>query len=154
MLEQKIILHNKKAKFDYHIERVIEAAVILLGPEVKSLREGKASFNDSFIYPKANEIFIHNFYIAPYKHMTSYKIDPLRVRKLLLHRQEINKLIGLVKKSGTSIIPLKAYFNQRNIVKLEIALVTGKKKHDKRQAIKEREWGRKKQSLFKQNIKE
>lgn len=154
MREEKIILHNKKARFDYHIESILEAGIVLLGPEVKSLREAKASFNDSFIYPKANEIYIHNFYIASYSHMTSYKIDPVRVRKLLLKKREINKLLGIVKKTGFSIVPLKAYFNKKNILKLEIAIVKGKKKHDKRQVIKEREWGRKKQSLFKHNIRD
>ncbi|MBT4878647.1 MAG: SsrA-binding protein SmpB [Alphaproteobacteria bacterium] len=154
MLEQKIILHNRRAKFDYKIEGVIEAGVVLLGPEVKSLRGGAASFNDSFIYPKGNEVFIHNLYIAPYEHMSSYKIDPLRLRKLLLHKKQVSKLMGLAKKSGVSIVPLKMYFNSKNFVKLEIAIATGKKKHDKRQAIKDREWGRKKESLFKQTIKE
>jgi len=150
----KIILNNKKVSFEYSVVATYEAGIVLHGAEVKSLRAGKASFNDSFIYPKGNEIFIHNLYIAPYEHMTSYKVDPTRVRKLLLNRKEINKMIGSVKRSGTTIVPTKLYFNDKNFVKLEIAIVTGKKKHDKRQAIKDREWGRKKQAILKDNVRE
>lgn len=149
----KIILHNKKASFEYSVDYTLEAGLVLNGAEVKSLRAGKASFNDSFIYPKDSELFIHNLYIAPYDHTGSYKSDPTRVRKLLLNRKEINKLMGRSQKKGFTIIPTKLYFNNKNFVKIEIALVTGKQKHDKRQSIKDREWGRKKQAILKDSNK-
>ena len=145
----KILLQNRKARYDYHIVATLEAGIVLKGCEVKSLRSGKASISDSFIYPKDNEVFIHNFYIAEYTNISAYKVDCYRIKKLLLKRKEINKLIGNVKKTGVTIIPIKVYLNNKNFIKIEIALVTGKKKYDKREAIKKRDWDRKKQALLK-----
>ena len=114
----KIILNNKKVNYEYNILYKIEAGIALLGPEVKSLRLGKASFTDSFVYPKSNEIYLHNLYISPYEHMNNYKLDPTRVRKLLLNRSEINKIMGHAKNTGVTIVPTKLYFNERNMVKI------------------------------------
>lgn len=150
----KVIATNAKARYEYHIQEKFEAGIALEGSEVKSLRSGKLSLVDSFIYPKDNEIYIHNLYIAPYKHVSTYSPKPLRLRKLLLKKHEINKIIGKVKISGTTVVPLKIFFNDRNLVKLDIAIVSGKKKHDKRQAIKEREWGRAKQAMLKKDLNE
>lgn len=148
-MSDKIILQNRKARYDYNIISTLEAGIVLKGSEVKSLRAGKASIADSFIYPKDNEVFIHNFYIAEYEHISAYKLDNYRIKKLLLKRKEINKLIGTIKKAGVTIVPTKVYFNKKNFIKLEIAIVTGKKKYDKRESIKKRDWDRKKQSLLK-----
>jgi SsrA-binding protein len=148
-MTDKIILQNRKARYDYHIISTLEAGVVLKGAEVKSLRSGKASISDSFIYPKGNEIFVHNFYIAEYDHISAYKLDNYRIKKLLLKRKEINKLIGTIKKAGVTIVPTKVYFNKKNFIKVEIAIVTGKKKYDKREVIKKRDWDRKKQALLK-----
>jgi len=145
----KILLQNRKVNYDYNILYSIEAGIVLHGSEVKSLRDGKAGIVDSFIYPKKNEMFVHNFYIASYTHTSSYKHDNYRIKKLLLHRKEISKLIGNVKRTGVSIVPVKVYLNAKNIIKLEIAVVTGKKKHDKRETIKKREWDRKKSAMLK-----
>lgn len=147
----RIIIQNKKAGYEYNILATYEAGIALKGAEVKSLREGKVSFNDSYVISRNSELFIQNLYIAPYKHSNNFQIDSLRLRKLILHRAEINKLIGRSQKTGFTIIATKLYFNNKNIVKLELALVTGKKKHDKRQSIKEREWGRKKQAILKKS---
>lgn len=148
----KILLQNRKINYDYNILYSIEAGIVLHGSEVKSLRDGKAGIIDSFIYPKKDEMFVHNFYIASYVHTSSYKHDNYRVKKLLLHRKEISKLIGNVKRTGVSIVPVKVYLNAKNIIKLEIAVVTGKKKHDKRETIKKREWDRKKSAMLKQDV--
>ena len=148
----KVVINNKKVNYEYEIVYTLEAGLVLYGAEVKSLRDGKASFNDSFIQPNGNEVFIHSFYISPYEHMSSFKLVPTRVRKLLLNKKEINKLIGHVKKDGVTIVPTKLYFNHKNFVKLEIAVVKGKKRHDKRRSIKEREWGRKKQGILKHSV--
>ena len=147
----KIILQNRKVSYEYNIIYTLEAGIVLCGSEVKSLRSGKAGIIDSFVFIKENEAYIHNFYIAQYEYTKNYSHDTNRVRKLLLNRNEINKLIGKIKKTGVTIVPVKVYFNKKNFVKIEIAVVTGKKKHDKRRAIQDREWDRKKQSLLKNN---
>lgn len=152
MMKNKILLQNRKVNYDYNILYSLEAGIVLHGSEVKSLRTGKAGIVDSFVYPRNGEAYIHNFYIANYVHTSSYQHDNYRVKKLLLHKREINKLIGQVKKTGVSIVPVKVYLNKKNIIKLEIAVVTGKKKFDKRQVIKKREWDRKKSSILKHNV--
>jgi SsrA-binding protein len=146
---EKIILNNRRAFYDFNILQEFEAGIVLEGAEVKSLRAGKASINDSFVYPRGSEMFIHHFRIQIYDKSSAFAHDPERVKKLLLRKTEINKLLGAVKKTGTTIVPLKIYFNKKNLVKLTIALVTGKKQHDKRQTIKERDWNRNKHKLLK-----
>jgi len=148
----KVLLQNRKVNYDYSILYSLEAGIVLYGSEVKSLRDGKAGITDSFIYPKNQEVFIHNFYISTYVNSSSFKHDNYRVKKLLLNKREINKLIGNVKRTGISIVPVKVYLSKKNIIKLEIAVVTGKKKFDKREAIKKREWDRKKHAVLKNNV--
>jgi len=131
-------LDNKKAYFDYEIIEKIEAGIVLQGPEVKSLREGKGSIKESFARIEDGEIFLHNFYIAPYPAALEKPL-PLRKKKLLLTRREIKRLIRKGEEKGLTLIPLAVYFNKRELAKVEIALARGKKMYDKRQKIKERD---------------
>ncbi len=130
----KIISKNKKARYDYFIEETFEAGIELRGTEVKSLRMGKCSIKESFVRVINNEVFIMNMNISPYEKGNIFNKDPIRVRKLLLHRSEINKLMGKVAQQGYTIVPLSIYF-KGSLVKVEIALAKGKKLHDKRQEI-------------------
>ncbi len=133
------VAYNKEAKVDYEILETYEAGIVLEGPEVKSLRNKQTvSFKDSFVRIENGEAWLYNLYIAPYKYATIKPPDPLRKRKLLLHKREIYRLYGKVQEKGYSIIPLKLYFKNGK-VKVEIALVKGKKKHDRRQELKERD---------------
>lgn len=135
----KLIATNKKAYTDYTIVETYEAGIVLVGTEVKSLREHGASFKDSFCRIKDGEIFLLNLHIPPYKFGNIYNHDPERPRKLLLHRKEIDRLWGKVRQEGYTIIPTKIYFNDRGIVKVEIAVARGKKAYDKREEIRKRE---------------
>uniref|UniRef100_A0A7C4GLR1 SsrA-binding protein n=1 Tax=Fervidobacterium thailandense TaxID=1008305 RepID=A0A7C4GLR1_9BACT len=139
----KLIATNKKAYTDYTIVETYEAGIVLVGTEVKSLREHGASFKDSFCRIKDGEIFLLNLHIPPYKFGNIYNHDPERPRKLLLHRKEIDRLWGKVRQEGYTIIPTKIYFNDRGIVKVEIAVARGKKAYDKREEIRKREVERK-----------
>ena len=137
MAEQKvkIISENRKARHDYTIHEVYEAGIALTGTEVKSLRAGKANMKDSYAQVTRNaEVFVYNLHISPYDHGNIFNHEPLRNRRLLLHRQEINKLIGKVKEKGMVLVPLKLYF-KHGLVKMELALATGKKLYDKRQDL-------------------
>ncbi len=134
----KVVCQNRKAYHDYHIEETLEAGVVLLGTEVKSLREGKASLKDSYVIVKDNEVFLFNCHIAPYSHGNIMNHDPLRTRKLLLNRKEIDRLKGRITIKGFTAIPLKIYF-KRSLAKVEIGLARGKKLFEKREAIKEKE---------------
>jgi SsrA-binding protein len=137
-MEKKIVCRNKKASFDYFIEEVFEAGMVLLGPEVKSLREGRANLVDSYARMKKGEAFIVNFHINPYPFSHHMKLDPTRTRKLLLHKMEIKRLIGKTEERGYALIPLSVYFS-KGLAKVELGLSKGKKKVDKRRAIKERD---------------
>lgn len=150
-LYKKIISRNKKAGFNYALEDTFEAGIVLLGSEVKSLREGKVSIQDSYAALKKNEIFLLNLYIGPYKQANILNHDTHRVRKLLLCRKEIKKIIGKIKLKGYSLIPISIYFNHKNFVKLDIALGKGKKNYDKRQDIKQKDWSRQKARLAKRH---
>lgn len=132
------IAENRKARFNYTIEDEYEAGLVLLGTEVKSLREGRANLKDSYARVKNGEVFVHQMHISPYPFAYHGNHDPLRPRKLLLHRQEIKKLIGKVNEQGYSLIPLRLYFKQGK-VKMKLALAKGKKLHDKREAIRRRD---------------
>lgn len=134
----KVIAANKQARFEYSILETLEAGIALKGSEVKSLRDGKASLSDSFVRIDKGEAFVYNFHIPPYAHAGRSMLDPIRARKLLLHKNEIARLAGQVQQKGLTIVPLKAYF-KRGFAKLEIALAKGKKRYDKREAIKKRE---------------
>ncbi len=137
----KIVCQNRKARHLYHIEETHEAGIVLTGTEVKSLRAGRGSLAESFAQPMGNEIFIVNFHIPPYEHGNIHNVPPTRSRKLLLHRQEINRLIGSVSRKGYTLVPLSVYF-KKGKAKLEIALGRGKKEHDKREDIKKRDLDR------------
>lgn len=141
---------NKKARHDYHIEDTLEAGIVLQGTEVKSLREGKANIRDAYAFERGGEIWLHNCYIAEYKMGNRFNHAPTRERKLLLKRREIKKLIGQLKTKGVTLIPLELYFNEKGIAKLMIGLASGKKKYEKREAIKERDWKREQARLLKQ----
>jgi SsrA-binding protein len=137
-MEKKIVCRNKKAAFDFFIEEVFEAGLVLLGPEVKSLRDGQASLVDSYARMKKGEAFLINLHITPYPFSRHMKLDPTRPRKLLLKKMEIKRLIGKTEERGYSLVPLSIYF-LKGWVKVELGLSKGKKKVDKRQAIKERD---------------
>ncbi len=134
----KIICQNRKAYHDYHIEETIEAGLLLLGTEVKSLGEGRANLKDSYVIIKGGEAFLLNCHISPYSHGNIMNHDPLRTRKLLLHKEQINSLAGKVNMKGYTLIPLKLYF-KNSFAKLEIGLAKGKRLFEKRESIKERE---------------
>ena len=148
---KKIIANNKKAAFNYFLEQKIEAGIVLLGSEVKSVRLGKVNIEESYATYHNTEIFLYNSHISKYSQASYQNHDPTRPRKLLLNKLQIKKLIGKITQKGYTIVPTSIYFNENNIVKLEIALASGKKLHDKRQTIKERDWEREKKSLLKHN---
>ncbi len=134
----KVISQNRKAYHDYHIEETVESGIALLGTEVKSLREGRAHLKDSYVILKSGEAFLLNCHISPYSHGNIMNHEPLRTRKLLMHRKEIDRLRGKVEGKGFTLIPLKLYFKD-SFVKVEIGLARGKKLFEKRDTIKERE---------------
>ncbi|MFT4018628.1 SsrA-binding protein [Terrimonas sp.] len=132
-------IKNRSAFFEYYIEDKYVAGLVLTGTEVKSIREGKASFNDSYCYFHKGELWIKSLHISEYSHGTYNNHDPLRERKLLLSRKELNKLEGKIKEKGFTIVPLALFFTEKGLVKLEIGLGKGKKTHDKRETIKARD---------------
>jgi SsrA-binding protein len=141
----KTVAQNRKARFNYFIEDVMEAGIMLTGTEVKSLRTGQASINESYADVRGSEIFLVNAHIPEYaKAHGKLQHEVLRPRKLLLHKNQMNKLIGAVQRKGTTLIPLSVYFNGRGIAKVELGVATGKKQHDKRETEKKRDWQREK----------
>lgn len=149
-----IIAKNKKAFFDYEILESYEAGLELLGSEVKALRKSRVNLKDSFVKIMKNEAFVFNMHIScletTYAH---YRPNETRERRLLLHRKQIDKLLGIVSEQGLSIVPLKIYFNSRNFAKLEIALVRGKKLYDKRESLKQKILNREAQASLKNYAK-
>jgi SsrA-binding protein len=146
----RIIAQHRRARFDYTIVETVEAGLVLMGSEVKSLRAVGASVTDSFVDPRDDALWLLQLHIplyAPSKHFGH--TDPLRPRKLLLHRRQMHRLSGLVRIKGMTVIPLSLYFDARNRVKTELAVVKGKKQHDKRQTEKERDWQREKARVLK-----
>lgn len=135
----KILAQNKKAYHDYFIEDTFEAGIVLQGTEIKSVRKGSANLKDSFIRIKNDEAFLENMHIAPYEQGNIFNHEPLRTRKLLLHKKEILKLAKEIKEGGYTIVPTKLYFDKGSKVKVEIALAKGKKLFDKRQSLKEKD---------------
>lgn len=134
----KTVCQNKKAGHDYYLDEFLEAGLVLLGAEVKSLRDGRANLVDSYARVKRGEVFLHNMHISPYPFAHGLDLDPTRTRKLLLKRREIRRLIGKTEIKGYSLIPTKVYF-KKGRAKVEIALARGKKKYDKRASLKEKE---------------
>jgi SsrA-binding protein len=139
---EKVVATNRKAYHDYHIEEKLEAGLVLKGTEVKSLREGRVNLKDSYASVDHNEMILHHCHISPYSHGNIMNPDPVRPRKLLLHRKEINRLLGQIQQKGLTLIPLRVYFTPRGHAKVEVGLAKGKKQYDRREAIKEREAGR------------
>lgn len=134
----KIICTNRKARHDYQVEEVIETGIVLTGPEVKSLRLGRANLKDSYAQVKGGEIFLLQTHISPYENSPLAEQQPTRMRKLLLHGREIKRLMGKVQEKGLTLVPLKLYFHKGK-VKVELALVKGKKQYDKRETIRKRD---------------
>ena len=146
----KLIANNKKAFHDYFIEDTYEAGIALVGTEVKSLRNGKCSIKESFIRTEQGEVYIYGMHICPYDKGNIFNKDPLRVRKLLLHRYEINKIEGKLQEKGLTLVPLKVYFKD-SLVKIEIGVARGKKLYDKRQDIARKDQRREAEREFKVN---
>ena len=147
----KLIANNKKARHDYFVEDSFEAGIVLHGTEVKSLRQGHCSIKESFVDIDNGEVFIHQMHISPYEKGNIFNKDPLRTRKLLLHKSEISKMIGQINQKGYTLIPLKVYFSG-SLVKVQIGLCKGKKLYDKRQDISKRDQLREAQRDFKVRI--
>lgn len=151
---RKTIAEHRKARFEYHINEILEAGIVLTGTEVKALREGKANIAESYCSveagPNGSEVWLINSNILEYSAGNRENHAPKRPRKLLLSRKQIATLTGAVERKGFTIVPLKLYFNNRGLAKLEIAIAEGKKLHDKRDTQKERDWGRQKQRLLRE----
>ena len=146
----KIIAENRKARHDYIIEESFETGIVLTGTEVKSMRGGRINLKDSYAQIENGEIFLHGMHISPYEHGNIFNVDPLRPRKLLMHKREIMRLFGKVKTDGLTLVPLKVYF-ERDKVKVELALVRGKKLNDKREAAAEKSAKREMDRAIKEN---
>jgi SsrA-binding protein len=146
----KLIAENRRAKFDYFLEETFEAGLMLTGSEVKSLRNGRANIAESYAGVEGRDIVLINADIPPYPQAGRFNHEPRRPRKLLLHRKQIEKLIGAIQREGRTLVPVKLYWNDKGIAKLEIALAKGKKAHDKREAVAERDWQRDKARLMRE----
>ena len=144
----KLIANNKKAYHDYFVEEIYEAGIALHGTEVKSLRMGKCSIKESFVRIEKGEVFIYGMHVSPYEKGNIFNRDPLRVKKLLLHKGEINKLVGKIAEKGYTLVPLKVYF-KGSLVKVEIGLAKGKKLYDKRADIAKKDMRREAEKEFK-----
>ncbi|RQD76446.1 MAG: SsrA-binding protein SmpB [Candidatus Syntrophonatronum acetioxidans] len=136
-MKEKIFANNRKARHDFHIEEVFEAGIALQGTEVKSIREGRANLKDSYARVEKGELFLYNMHISPYDQGNIFNHDPLRTRKLLMHKREIKRLIGLTKEKGYTLVPLRLYLKNGKI-KVELGLAKGKRQYDKRKALKEK----------------
>ena len=137
--ERKLVANNKKAYHDYFIEEIYEAGIVLTGTEIKSVRQGKVSIKESYAKIENSEMILYGMNISPYEQGNRYNVEPLRPRKLLLHKQEIRKLIGYTTIKGLTLVPLKMYINEEGRAKVEIAVARGKKNYDKREDIAKRD---------------
>ena len=145
------ITENRKAKFNYEIKEKIQAGIILTGTEVKSLRLGKASISESYASDTNGKLFLINSNIPMYEAANNFNHEPTRQRELLVSKKERNKLLGLIKKEGVTLVPLSLYFNNKGLAKIDIGIAKGKKKEDKRESIKLRDWNRQKSRILKEN---
>lgn len=145
----RLAADNRKARFNYEIKETIEAGLALQGTEIKSLRGGKATIGESYAGPMGDELYLFNSYIPEYLEANRFNHEVRRPRKLLLHRRQINKLMGAIQREGFTVVPLKVYFNEKGRAKIELGLGRGKKLHDKRETEKTRDWNRDKQRLLK-----
>lgn len=148
----KVIANNKKARHEYFVDEVYEAGLVLTGTEIKSIRNGRVSIKEAYAKIINGEALILGMNISPYEQGNRFNVDPLRPRKLLLHRREINKLIGKLKVGGVTLIPLRIYLNDRGKAKIEIAVARGKKLYDKRDSIARRDTERKMQRAMKKQV--
>jgi len=145
----RIAAQNRRARFDYFIDDTLEAGIMLAGTEVKSLRGGRASINESYAGERDGELFLFNAYIPEYQQAGRWlQHETKRPRKLLVHRREMDRLLGSIRREGTTLVPLSVYFNDRGIAKVELGLARGKRKVDKRETEKERDWKRDKARLI------
>ena len=144
----KVVADNRKARFNYAIDETFEAGVALTGSEVKSLRSGKASIAEAYAATRDGELWLMNSNITEYKQAGRFNHAPKRPRKLLMHRRQINKLMGAIEREGMTVVPLKIYFNEKGRAKVEIALAKGKKLYDKRATEKKRDWARERGRLM------
>lgn len=148
---RQIIANNKKARFDYFIEDTLEAGIVLQGTEVKSLRAGRVSIAECYAGEHEGELYLYNLYIPDYGHAGAHlQHNHKRPRKLLLHKREMSRLLGEISKAGITLVPLSLYFTPRGIAKLELGVAKGKKQHDKRATIKERDWNRDKARIMRE----
>ena len=145
----KIIANNKKANFNYQISLKLDAGIVLTGPEVKSLRNNSCSIKESYIENEGGELWLCNCHIKKYESSNEKNINLIRKRKLLLNKKELNKVLGSVRREGFSVVPISIYFNDRGLAKLNIGLGKGKKKFDKRETQKIKDWNKTKQRLLK-----
>jgi len=146
---RKLIENNKKARHDFFFDEIIECGVVLTGTEIKSIRAGGVSLRDSFAKIERGEVFVYNMHISPYKEGNRYNQEPLRPKKLLLHKQEIRKLDSMVMQKGVTLVPAQLYLNEKGIAKLDLAVARGKKLYDKREDIAKRDAKRDAERSFK-----
>ena len=137
--ERKLVANNKKARHDYFIDEVYEAGIVLTGTEIKSVRQGRVNLKESFAKVEDGEVIVYGMHISPYEQGNRFNADPLRPKKLLLHKKEISKLIGLISQQGLTLIPLTIYINESGLAKMELAVARGKKLYDKRDDLKKRD---------------
>jgi SsrA-binding protein len=149
--KKKVVAENRRARYDYFVEERLEAGIALTGTEVKSLRGGEGSIAESYAAVEADELWLINSHIPEYSHGNRMNHEPRRPRKLLLRNREIAKLNGAVTRQGLTLVPLSIYFNGRGKAKVELALARGKKVHDKRETVKERDWKREQQRLLRRS---
>jgi len=149
MKKRKLVANNKKARHDYFIEEVLEAGMVLTGTEIKSVRQGKVNLKESYAKIENGELIVYGMHISPYEQGNRFNVDPIRPRKLLLHKQEIRKLGANTTLKGLAIVPLSLYINEQGLAKLEIALARGKKEHDKRDTTAKKDADRKIQQAVK-----
>jgi SsrA-binding protein len=149
---EKLVAQNKKAFHDYHIEEKYEAGIVLTGTEIKSIRAGKVNLRDSFAQVRRGEVTLHNMHVSPYEQGNRYNHEPLRTRKLLLHKDQINRLIGAIKEKGYTLVPLKVYL-KNGLAKVEIALGKGKKEYDKRETLKKKDAQREIEKAIKDRLR-
>jgi SsrA-binding protein len=147
-MTQKLIAENRRARFDYYLEDTMEAGISLTGSEVKALRLGRANVAESYAAVEGRQIVLVNAYIPEYQAASLFNHEPRRPRKLLLHRKQIDRLIGAVQREGRTIVATKLYWNEKGFAKLELALAKGKKNHDKREVEADRDWARDKARLM------
>lgn len=147
---RKVVAQNRRATHDYFIEERLEAGLALMGSEVKSLRAGKASLGEAYAGEQKGELFLLNAHISEYAPANRFGHEPKRPRKLLVHRRELERLLGLVRREGYTLVPLSIYFNDRGIAKLELGMAKGKRKADRREDVKKRDWQRQKARLLRE----